>query len=64
MTDHQWQELVAPYALAVLGREERAGFEAHLAECATCRAEVQAFREVGVDRSSRGSPPPPRCYSL
>ena len=47
MTDHQWQELVAPYALAVLGREERAGFEAHLAECATCRAEVQAFREVG-----------------
>ena len=46
MTDHQWLGLTAPYALDALGPEERAGFEAHLAECATCRAEVQALREV------------------
>jgi anti-sigma-K factor RskA len=46
MTDHRWLELAAPYALGALAPEERAGFEAHLAECATCRAEVQAFREV------------------
>jgi anti-sigma-K factor RskA len=47
MTDHRWLELTAPYALDAMTHEERAGFEAHLADCATCRAEVQAFREVG-----------------
>jgi len=46
MTDHRWLELAAPYALDALASEERAGFEGHLAECATCRAQVQAFREV------------------
>jgi len=46
MTDHRWLELTAPYALDALTHEERTGFEAHLADCATCRAEVQAFREV------------------
>jgi anti-sigma-K factor RskA len=46
MTDHQWLELAAPYALGALDPEERARFQAHLAECATCRAEVQGFREV------------------
>jgi len=47
MTDHQWLELAAPYALGALDHEERIRFEAHLADCATCRAEVQACREVG-----------------
>ena len=47
MTDHRWLELAAAYALGALDPEERVRFEAHLAECATCRAEVQAFREVG-----------------
>jgi anti-sigma-K factor RskA len=32
--------------LDALDRAERLEFEAHLAECATCRDEVQAFREV------------------
>lgn len=46
MTDHRWSDLTAPYALDALSPEERAEFEAHLSDCATCRGEVQAFREV------------------
>ena len=46
MTDHRWKELAAPYALGSLDPEERAEFERHLETCASCRAEVQSFREV------------------
>ncbi|HKW41021.1 MAG TPA: anti-sigma factor [Gemmatimonadales bacterium] len=46
MTDHQWLELAAPYTLGALTPDERTGFETHLTECATCRAEVHALREV------------------
>lgn len=46
MTDHRWLELAAPFALGALSAEEQAAFEVHLAECAACRGEVQAFREV------------------
>ncbi len=46
MTDHPWLEFAAPYALGALGVAERAEFEAHLADCGTCRGEVQSFREV------------------
>jgi anti-sigma-K factor RskA len=46
MTSHEWQEQAAPYALGILSAEERRAFEAHLAECAACRADVQAFTEV------------------
>jgi anti-sigma-K factor RskA len=61
VTDHQWLELAAPYALGALDREDRSGFEAHLAECATCRAEVQAFREVGglLAHAVPAAAPPP-----
>lgn len=48
MTDHQWTELAAPYALGALDAEERARFEAHLATCAECRGEVHSYREVGA----------------
>jgi anti-sigma-K factor RskA len=61
MTDHHWLELAASYALGALGPDERAGFDSHLAECATCRAEVQAFREVGGLLASAApavAPPP------
>ena len=45
MTDHQgYRELAAPYALDALAAAERTAFEEHLAECAACRADVQAFR--------------------
>lgn len=46
MSDHPWLESAGAYALGALGAEERAQFEAHLASCATCRAEVQSLREV------------------
>ena len=46
MTDHAWRELAGAYALGALGPEDTAEFEAHLAGCAACRADVQAFREV------------------
>ncbi|HEY3219241.1 MAG TPA: anti-sigma factor [Gemmatimonadales bacterium] len=46
MTEHRWTELAAPYALGSLDAEERAEFERHLETCASCRAEVQSFREV------------------
>lgn len=46
MTEHEWLALAAPYALGALDGEERAAFEAHLAQCAQCRAEVASFREV------------------
>jgi anti-sigma-K factor RskA len=35
--------LVAPYALNALDADERARFESHLGECATCRAELAGF---------------------
>ena len=46
MTDHPWLALTAPYVLGALDPGEHLAFEAHLAECATCRAEAQTFREV------------------
>ena len=46
MTDHAWLDAAAPYALGALTAEERAAFEAHLADCAVCRADVQALGEV------------------
>ena len=46
MTDHAWLDAAAPYALGAQSAEERAAFEAHLADCAICGAEVQALREV------------------
>jgi anti-sigma-K factor RskA len=61
VTDHQWSELAAPYGLGALPPDERERFEAHLAECAACRGEVQALREVAVllpDAAPVATPPP------
>jgi len=48
VTDHQWTELAAPYALGALDPEERSRFETHLADCAVCRAEVRSHKEVAA----------------
>jgi anti-sigma-K factor RskA len=48
MTAHEWQEQAAPYALGILSPEERRAFEAHLAGCDACRADVRAYTEVGA----------------
>jgi anti-sigma-K factor RskA len=61
VTDHQWSELATPFALGALAPDERARFEAHLAECGACRAEVQALAEVAA-RLAEAAPlvtPPP-----
>ena len=61
MTDHQWLELAAPYALDALAPDERGEFEAHLATCASCRAAVQAQREVvGLLAHAAPDAAPPR----
>ena len=61
MTDHRWLELAAPYALVALAPDERADFEGHLATCAMCRAEVQAFRDVAglLTHAAPDAAPPP-----
>jgi anti-sigma-K factor RskA len=61
MTEHQWLDLAAPYALGALAPDERAGFEAHLAECAICQAEVQALRDVAglLAHAAPVAAPPP-----
>jgi anti-sigma-K factor RskA len=48
MTSHEWQEQTAPYALGILSPEERRAFEAHLAGCDACRADVRAYTEVAA----------------
>ncbi len=51
---------VGAYVVHALGPEERAEFEAHLAECETCRREVAEFRETTGELSvlSSAAPPP------
>ena len=42
----QWKEALGAYALGQLGRDERAGVEAHLEGCAACRAEADSLMSV------------------
>jgi anti-sigma-K factor RskA len=46
MTHQELIQSAASYALDALDGDERAHFEAHLADCAECRGEVAAYREV------------------
>ena len=56
-SDHQaWQDTAAAYLLRALPDDEVAGFEAHLRECARCRAEVASLR-VAADALPRSAPP-------
>ena len=43
---HPWLEHAAPYALGALDESERVSFEAHLASCDVCAAEVRELRDV------------------
>lgn len=55
--DHdRWQDSAGAYLLGALPENERAGFEAHLAGCGTCRAEVDALR-VAVEALPMSAPP-------
>jgi anti-sigma-K factor RskA len=49
MSDPQHEafaEAAAAYALGALDASERASFEAHLATCASCQADVESYRHV------------------
>jgi anti-sigma-K factor RskA len=61
MTEHPWSELAPAYALGSLDSAERTEFERHLESCASCRAEVQSFREAAGLLSfgiTAATPPP------
>ena len=59
MTSHEWQEQAAPYALGILTPEERRAFEAHLAGCDACRADVRAYEEVAAALAHAAPPAEP-----
>jgi len=62
MSDHAWLEQAAPYALGALDENERASFEAHLATCDVCTAEVRELRNVAglLATAAPNVGPPPR----
>ncbi|TWD83809.1 anti-sigma-K factor RskA [Kribbella amoyensis] len=52
--------LTGPYVLNALPEDERIEFEAHLADCAACSAEVAELREASTKLGTAvGTPPPP-----
>jgi len=61
MTEHAWLEHAAAYALGALDEQDRVSFEAHLATCDVCTAEVRQLREVAglLATAAASSAPPP-----
>lgn len=55
MSDHQWADLVALYALDALDGQELADFETHLDTCEVCRAELDEYRAVASGLVHDGS---------
>jgi anti-sigma-K factor RskA len=60
MNDESIHALSGAYAVDAVDDLERARFEAHLATCADCRAEVQGLRETAarLAEASPAAPPP------
>ena len=55
--DHErWEDAAGSYVLGALPDDERAGYEAHLETCPTCRAEVEELRVAA--EALPVSPPP------
>jgi anti-sigma-K factor RskA len=59
-------DLAAAYALDALEADERTAFEAHLADCAACRTEVDAFSDTAAELANltEVTPPPSLKASL
>lgn len=60
MADGGLHDQLAAYALDALDEDERSAFEAHLAECDDCRAELEDFRRTAtlLAYGSEGPSPP------
>jgi anti-sigma-K factor RskA len=60
-TPHVWTELAASYVLDALDKPDRVAFEAHLAECEECRADVAGYSQVTALLAHAAEPrtPPP-----
>ncbi|NIK61683.1 anti-sigma factor domain-containing protein [Kribbella shirazensis] len=58
-TEPDVHTLTGPYVLDALPDDERARFEAHLAECAFCTTEVAELRTAAVKLATQVSTPPP-----
>lgn len=59
MTEPDVHTLTGPYVLDALPDDERVRFEAHLAECTFCTAEVDELRAAAVKLATQVSTPPP-----
>ena len=59
MSSHEFSGLTGAYALDALDEQERAQFEAHLAGCADCAAEVRSLRAAAAELSHTTSTAPP-----
>jgi len=63
MTTHdQYADLVAGYAFDALDAAERGAFEAHLAGCKVCQAEVAELRRVSAGLGLASDPVPPPAF--
>jgi anti-sigma factor RsiW len=59
-TNEDLHELTAAYALDALGADERSAYEAHLADCERCRADLRDLGEtVGALALASEGPAPP-----
>ena len=59
MTEHEFAGLVGAYALDALDQPERELFEAHLADCPECTAEVASLRAAATELSHTSMSTPP-----
>jgi anti-sigma-K factor RskA len=59
MTTPDVHMLTGPYVLNALPEDERIGFEAHLADCSSCRSEVAELREAANKLGTAVATPPP-----
>ncbi|WP_405059604.1 anti-sigma factor [Kribbella sp. NBC_01505] len=59
MTNPDVHALTGPYVLDALPDAERAGFEAHLAQCESCPTEVEELREAATKFAIQVAAPPP-----
>lgn len=62
MNHQDAQELLGAYALDAVDHDEAARLENHLAECPSCRAEVQAHRETVAKLGTLGGDAPPQIW--